>query len=96
MRFCYTLGETIDELRTFNLPTTMPDDVSLLLVGGNHTDTTLVQQLHQTVKDLHAKGVPVVLAVENSKGLDVDQMTIRRNRPLNCKSYPKDRWMTKR
>lgn len=52
----------------------MPDDVSLLLVGGNHTDTTLVQQLHQTVKDLHEKGVPVVLAVENSKGVDVDRM----------------------
>ncbi|QIF01309.1 hypothetical protein [Roseimicrobium sp. ORNL1] len=52
----------------------MPDDVSLLLVGGNHTDTTLVQQLHQTMIDLHEKGVPVVLAVENSKGVDVDRM----------------------
>ncbi len=52
----------------------MPDDISLLIVGGNHTDTTLVQQLHQTVKDLHEKGVPVILAVENSKGVDVDRM----------------------
>jgi hypothetical protein len=52
----------------------MPENVSLLLVGGNHTDTTLVQQLHQTVMDLHEKGVPVILAVENSKGVDVDRM----------------------
>jgi hypothetical protein len=52
----------------------MPENVSLLIVGGNHTDTTLVQQLHQTVKDLHAQGVPVILAVENSKGVDVDRM----------------------
>ncbi|QIF01310.1 hypothetical protein [Roseimicrobium sp. ORNL1] len=52
----------------------MPENVSLLLVGGNHTDTTLVQHLHQTMIDLHEKGVPVVLAVENSKGVDVDRM----------------------
>jgi hypothetical protein len=52
----------------------MPENVSLLIVGGNHTDTTLVQKLHQTMKDLHEQGVPVILAVENSKGVDVDRM----------------------